>query len=106
MTMDSEHLALDHDDLGSGPPSWPPVELDVCAEAHYHPRARHIWGRLIEAHERRGLPHDVEALALAALVLVDAPRDPLASPGHDRCIRARHGLPCDGTKGCHCDIPF
>jgi hypothetical protein len=81
------------------------IFLDACEEAHYHPTARGIWGRLIDAHERRGLAFDAEELAAAALSLAFAPRDPLTEYFRP-CIRVRHGLLCDGTKECNCDIPF
>lgn len=78
-------------------------------EAHYTPGARALWSHAMKNCERRGLPYDAEALAEAALAL-HYERDPIDRPIY-RCIRARHGLPCDGDcrgagRGCDFDIPF
>lgn len=66
---------------------------DACEEAHYHPTARWIWARLIDAHERRALAFDAEALAVAALTLAEAPPDPLGPWARD-CIHQRNGREC------------
>lgn len=77
-------------------------------EAYYTPGARTLWSHMMEAHERRGMTYDAEALAEAALALHYA-RDTVDRPIY-RCIRTRHGLPCDGScrgaGGCDFDIPF
>lgn len=78
---------------------------DACEEAHYHPTARGIWGRLCDAHQRRGLAFDTEELAVAALTLAYALRDPLK--GVRGCIFNRNGRDCPGGTGhAGCDIPF
>jgi len=88
--------------------SWPGYQ-GASEEAHYHPTARGIWGRLIDAHERRGLAFDAEALAVVALTLAEAPRDPLDDPRG--CIFERNGRECPGGNRplvghLGCDIPF
>lgn len=98
--MDLHLLPSDHDDLGHDRPSWPPAS----EEASNHPHAGRIWERLIRAHKRRGLAYNAEALAVAALTIEDAPRDPLTSPRW--CIYMRNGRLCPGNHANDCDIPW
>lgn len=86
--MDLHHLPPDHDDLGERP-SWPP-DSQVARE---HPQARHIWSRLMRAHERRGLAFDAEELAAVALTVAEAMPDPLG-PWARLCIHHRNGREC------------
>ncbi len=69
--------------------------------------ARRNLYRLAANCNRRGLVVDRDVswewLMRMALRLTWAPRDPLP---HWQCIRARHGLPCDGGVSCGCNIPY
>lgn len=82
----------------------PSPYVDATEEAHYHPVARHVWERLMRAHDDRRLTCDPVACAEAALRVADAHPDPL-DPFLRDCIRKRNGRPCDDAN-CNCDIPF
>lgn len=82
--------------------------FDVMEEVHYDPDASRVWRRLMEAHARRGLAYDAEALAAAALKLTSAPVDTLARVWRT-CIFTRNGRKCRSGSGrcwAGCDIPF
>lgn len=80
-------------------------DIDVFERVAANPHAWRSLVRLMRAHRSRGFVVDVLDLSAKAHALFNAPRDPLAGDWR-ACIRMRHGLRCDDSKCCNCDIPF
>lgn len=80
-------------------------DIDVFERVAANPHAWRSLVRLMRAYRRRGFAVDVLDLSAEVYAAHTARHDPL-DPRWRSCIRARHGLRCDDSKCCNCDILF